>query len=155
MALEHEGGAVAAANPGQQVGTAGLDVVHLDVGAGGAGQVGDVVGQVGLAGAVREAGVDAVDGDQAGERVNDGFSDGHTSHCGATGESGTRRSVRNGGLARNKSFFQKTLEAPRSVFLPRIGDAGGWGERRPGHAAATPSDTADAGASVNLDLSGE
>ena len=85
VALEHQGGAVAAADPGQQVGAAGLDVVHLDVGAGGAGEVGDVVGQLGLAGAALEAAVDAVDGDQAGERFNDGCSDGQTSAVRADG----------------------------------------------------------------------
>ena len=62
-----------------RLGRTGLDVVHLDVGAGGAGQVGDVVRQFRLAGAALEAAVDAVDGDQTGKRFNDGCSDGQTS----------------------------------------------------------------------------
>ena len=102
-------------------GKTGTGSVVRHVGAAGAGEVGDVVRQFGLAGAALEAAVDAVDGDQAGERFNDGCGDGRTSRGGATGESGIRPAAgcmgrRNGGLARNKSFFQKTLEAARGDF---------------------------------------
>ena len=84
-------------------------------------QIGDVIRQFGLAGSALEAGVDAVDGDQTGECFNDGISDGQTSRCEPTGESGIRPAAgcmgrRNGDLARNKSFFQKTLEARRGDF---------------------------------------
>ena len=103
-------------------GKTGTGSVVRHVGAAGAGEVGDVVGQVRLAGAALEAAVDAVDGDQTGEGFNDGCSDGQTSRCAPTGESGIRPAAgcmgrRNGGLARNKSFFQKTLEARAGRFL--------------------------------------
>ena len=116
VALEHQGRAVSAADPGQQVRPAGFDVVQLDVGAGGSGEVRDVIRKLGLAGAALEAGVDAVDGNQTGERFNDGRSDGRTSGGGATGKSGTRWGPRIGAFARNKSFSMKYLRRRTACF---------------------------------------
>ena len=134
MALEHQGRAVAAADPGQQVGAAGLDLVHLDIGASGAGQVGDVVRQaraspgppsrllLTLLMATRPASVsttDVSDGQTSrGERRR-----GSLAHAWMPGRLGWR----NGALAAQSRVFSKKLLRRGGAIFGWVGDAPGAG----------------------------